>query len=223
MIEQTEVKHRIQKYILSILMHQQFARYRDMRPPKTDTNLYSYHLNQLLKSHLVKKTDEGYTLDTLGLVYIDRVNEETLVVRRQPKTVTMMVVQNSDGGLLLQRRTKQPYIGKWMLPHGKLHNGDSSVVAGVRREAYEKLKVLDIEPRHAGDCYIRVNYGDTPMTVTMAHIFAFEHDDIPIAENLMWVQPHKLHALDLAPAVEEIVARAFFRDPFFFEEYSCEW
>lgn len=223
MFEITEVKHKVQKYILSILIHQKYARYRDMRPPKVDTNLYSYHLKQLLLNELVKKTDEGYTLDTLGLAYVDRVNEETLAIRRQPKTVTMLVVQNSEGGLLLQKRSKQPYIGKWMLPHGKLHISDSSVMSGARREAYEKLKVLDISPRHAGDCYIRVNYGDTPMSVTMAHVFAFEHDDIPMTDNLMWIQPHKLHTLDLAPAVEEIVARTFFRDPMYFEEYSVEW
>lgn len=223
MFEITEVKHHVQKYILSILTCQKYARYRDMRPPKVDTNLYSYHLKQLLLAALVKKTDNGYTLDTLGLVYVDRLNEETLAIRRQPKPVTMMVIQNSDGGTLLQRRTKQPYIGQWMLPHGKLHNSDSTVMSGVRREAYEKLKVLDIGPRHAGDCYIRVNYGDTPMSVTMAHVFAFETDDIPMTDDLMWVQAHKLHTIDLAPAVEDIVARTFFRDPFFFEEYAVEW
>lgn len=223
MFEITEVKHHIQKYILSILMHQRYARYSDMRPPKVDTNLYSYHLRQLVRADLVKKTDEGYTLDALGLAYVDRVNEETLAIRRQPKAVTMLVVQNSDGGILLQKRSKQPYIGKWMLPHGKLHISDSSVMAAARREAYEKLKVLDITLRHAGNCYIRVNYGDTPISVTMAHVFAFECDDIPMTDNLMWVQPHRLHTLDLAPAVEEVIARTFFRDPFYFEEYSYEW
>ena len=31
---------------------------------------------------------------------------------------------------------------------------------------------------------------------------------------------HKLAELDLAPAVEQIIARTFFRDPYFFENYE---
>src|SRR5206468_3117532 len=126
-------------------------------------------------------------------------------------------------GVLLQRRTKQPYIDRWTLPNGKMHNDDSSALAAARREAYEKLKVLQNDLTHAGDCYIRVHYGDTPMTSTLAHIFTFNTDDIEMTENLQWVQPHKLNEMDLAPGVEEIIARTFFRDPFFFEEFSFEW
>jgi hypothetical protein len=33
------------------------------------------------------------------------------------------------------------------------------------------------------------------------------------------VHPRKLHTVTLGPAVEQIVARTFFRDPFFFEEF----
>lgn len=223
MIERTEIRHYIQKKILSVLLQKQVARFRDMRPPKVDTNLYSYHLTQLLKSGLVKKTEGGYTLDTAGLIYVDRLSEETMFVRQQPKIITMFVIQNSDGDVLLQRRTKQPYIDKWNLPNGKLHISDNSVVSAARREAYEKLKVLHQDLRHAGDCYIRVNYGDTPLTTTLAHVFTFNSDDIEVTDQLLWVQPHKLHSLDLAPAVEEIVARTFFRDPFYFEEYALEW
>ncbi len=223
MIDKTDIKHHIQKYILSILMYQKIARFRDMRPPKTDTNLYSYHLNQLLKMGLVKKSENGYTLDTQGLIYVDRLSGEKQSVDQQPKVVTMFVIQNSEGDLLLMRRNKQPFIDKWALPHGKVHTSDSSSMMAARREAYEKLKVLDGALKHAGDCYIRVNYGDTPLTTTLAHVYTYNNDDIEITDQLQWIQPYKLHTLDLAPAVEELVARTFFRDPFYFEEYAVEW
>jgi 8-oxo-dGTP pyrophosphatase MutT (NUDIX family) len=223
MIEQIEINHHIQKHILGVLLHQQTARFRDMRAPKTDTNLYSYHLTQLLKGGLVKKTEGGYTLDTAGLIYADRLNADKLFVRQQPKIVTMFVIQNSDGDVLLQKRAKQPYINKWTLPNGKLHNSDSSVLDAARREAYEKLKVLGQDLKHAGDCYVRVHYGNTAMTVTLVHVFTFNTDDIEMTDQLLWIQPHKLQTLDLAPGVEEIIARTFFRDPFYFEEYSHEW
>ena len=65
--------------------------------------------------------------------------------------------------------------------------------------------------------------GDEMITMTLVHVFAFERDDIPLTENLRWVQPHKLHTYELAPCVEQIVARTFFRDPFFFEEFNQAW
>ena len=97
MIEQTEVKHHIQKHILGVLLRQRTARFRDMRAPRTDTNLYSYHLTQLLKQGMVKKIEGGYTLGTKGLVYVDRLNAEKAFKREQPKIITQLVVQNSNG------------------------------------------------------------------------------------------------------------------------------
>ena len=223
MTEQTDIKHHIQKHILGVLLRQRTARFRDMRPPRTDTNLYSYHLTQLLRSGLVKKVDEGYTLDTAGLVYTDRLNADKLFVRQQPKIVTMLMIQNSDGDTLLQRRAKQPYIDMWTLPNGKLHIEDTSLQAAAQREASEKLGLTDQDMTHAGDCYVRVYHGETIMTVTLAHVFTLYRDDIETNDNLVWVQPHKLHRMELAPGVSEIIARTFFRDPFFFEEFNRVW
>jgi len=222
MLELTEVNHHIQKYILSKLMRQKVARFRDLRPPSVDTNLYSYHLKLLLKSAFVDKTDGGYTLGIRGLEYIDRVNADKLFVRTQPKIITMLVVQNSDGDLLLQRRTKQPYIDTWTLPYGKLHIDDRSVVAAGERESYEKLGLKNQVVTHAGDCYIRVINGDEVVSSTLVHVCRFDRDDIVTDENLMWVRPHKLAQYELAPAVEDIVARTFFKDSFYFEEYDVQ-
>ena len=127
MIESVSVNHHIQKHILDVLMYQKVARFRDLRPPKTDTNLFTYHLNSLVKLKLVVKTEGGYALSTVGLSYIDRVSTESKTIRTQPKIITMLVVQNGEGDILLQRRTKQPYIDTWTLPYGKIHVEDLSV------------------------------------------------------------------------------------------------
>lgn len=223
MIELTDVNHHIQKHILSTLIRRKHARYRDMRPPRTDTNLYSYHLNRLLGTGLVEKADDGYTLGTKGLVYADRLNADKAFVRPQPKIVTMLVIQNGDGDVLLQKRDKQPYIDKWTLPYGKVHLDDMSALAGAQREADEKLGLSHQAMRHAGDCYVRVMNDGLPMTTTLVHVFAFERDNIAESASIKWARPHKLQQLDLAPAVEQIVARTFFRDPFFFEEFTVNW
>lgn len=223
MIEHIAIEHHIQKYIIGILYHQRAARFRDLRPPRVDTNLFSYHLKSLIKVGYVEKCDNGYTLGRAGLLYVDRVSENKMMVRKQPKIVSMLVVQNSEGDILLQQRTKQPYIDSWTLPYGKLHIDDVTIQAAAQREALEKLGLEGVQPIHAGDCYIRVFDEGEILTSTLAHIFRFDTDDITPNETLRWVRPHRLRELTLAPAVENIVARTFFKDPYFFEEFEETW
>lgn len=222
MIEQ-EISHHVQKHILAVLYRQKIARFRDLRKPGTDTNLFSYHLKLLVKSRMVKKVPEGYTLDERGLAYVDRISEKSMNVRTQPKIVTMLVIQNSNGDILLQRRTKQPYIDTWTLPYGKLHIDDVSTAAAATREAYEKLGLQNAPVEYAGDCYIRVHIDGEILSSTLVHVFRFESDDIVESDTIHWARPHKLSQYELAPAVEQIVTRTFFRDPVFFEEFTVSW
>ena len=223
MIERHLIEHYIQKHIMGVLLYQKYAKFSQLRPPRVDTNLFSYHLKVLLKSDFVAKSDDGYTLSLKGLEYVDRVSTtQKFTLRSQPKIITMLVVQNSEGDILLQRRTKQPYIDTWTLPYGKLHIDDVSVVAAARREAYEKLGLSDVPVEHAGDCYIRTQQDEDTIMATLAHVFRFETDAVTPSDTLLWARPHKLTQLALAPAVEEIMTRTFFRDRFFFEEYTVE-
>jgi ADP-ribose pyrophosphatase YjhB (NUDIX family) len=215
----TVVKHDIQKYILSYLTYHRVARFKDLIPPKTTTNLFTYHLKLLQKRDLITWVDDGYTLTTLALAYIDRLNDEGEFAYQQPKMVTMFVIQNGDGGILLQKRTKQPYIDTWTLPNGKLSIDDESLADAAKREVIEKIGLLNPQLRQAGNCYIRVVENDAPITVTFAHIFTFVSDDIVLKDDMIWIHPRKLDTVPLAPAVEQIVARTFFRDPLYFEEF----
>ena len=223
MIEFTSVNHHIQKHIIDVLMYSETARFRDLRPPRVDTNLFTYHLNALVKMGMVMKADGGYALTPSGLSYVDRVSVEKRVMRTQPKIISMIVVQNEEGDVLLQRRTKQPYINTWTLPYGKLHVEDASVMSAAKREVKEKLLINDQDLEHAGDCYIRVHVNGELLSTTLAHVFRFYRDDIEVNEDLVWVRPHKLESYVLAPAVQEIMTRTFFKDPFYFEEYEIEW
>jgi len=215
----TVVKHDIQKYILSYLTYHRVARFKELIPPKTPTNLFSYHLKLLQKNDMVRWIDDGYTLTTLGLAYVDRLNDDGEYAYLQPKMMAMFVIQNSDGGILLQRRHKQPYIDTWTLPNGKLSVDDESLYSAATSEIHRTLNIYTANLRHAGDCYIRVTESDAPITLTFAHIFSFDSDDVELTDELTWVHSRQLHKVELAPAVEQIVARTFFRDPFFFEEF----
>lgn len=220
MFENVTVDHFIQKHILNVLMFNESARFRDLRPPKVDTNLFSYHLGLLVKRKFVKKVDDGYQLDFLGLNYVDRVSLSKNAIRVQPKIIVMLLVQNSDGEVLLYKRSKQPYINLWTLPYGKLHIDDETLLISAQREAKEKLNYRIENIQHAGDCYIRVMNNKTVESSTLAHIFKFKADDIKSNDNIQWVDPAELDQYQLAPAVQQIVARSFFNDPYFFEEFN---
>lgn len=223
MIDLPTANHHIQKHIIDVLMYTEVARFRDLRPPRTDTNLFSYHLNTLIKLKLVKKLEIGYTLTTNGLSYVDRVSTEKRVVRMQPKIISMLLVQNSEGDILLQRRRKQPYINAWTLPYGKIHIDDETLEAAAQREVKEKLGITGQALIHAGVCYIRVKAGDDILSTTTTHVFKFNSDYIKTTDDIIWARPHKLDQYRLAPAVQSIVSRGFFNDPFFFEEFEEEW
>ncbi len=223
MVEFLSVNHHIQKHIIDVLMYQKAARFRDLRPPRIDTNLFTYHLTSLVKSGFVLKIEGGYTLSPAGLSYVDRVSSEDRAIRTQPKIITMLVIQNSEGDILLQRRTKQPFIDTWTLPYGKLHIDDESVHAAAQREVLEKLGIENQEVEHAGDCYIRVRVAGELLSTTLAHIFRFYKDDIQTNDDLIWARPHKVSQLSLAPAVEDVMSRTFFKDSFYFEEYDVDW
>ncbi len=221
MFEKEVVKHVIDRHILSVLLTTEHARFSDMRPPRTDTNLYSYHLKTMLRDGWIEKVDAGYTLSAKGLTYVDRVNATSVNIRRQPKIITMLLVQDGYGNVLLQRRSKQPYIDTWTLPYGKLHIDDESVYAAGLREAKEKLDYVPTNLRHVGDCYIRVHEAGIVLTSTLAHILRFEADDIVLTDKLQWSTPLDIMQLKTAPAVNQIIARTFFGDEFFFEEFNC--
>jgi ADP-ribose pyrophosphatase YjhB (NUDIX family) len=223
MIELEPVTHNIQKYILGVLMVQRFARFRDMRPERIDTNLYSYHLKLLQKRGYVEKTREGYTLSKKGVVYIDRVTTASLDVRVQPKITTMFVIQNSKGNVLLYRRYRQPFAGRWSLPNGKLHVEDRTVFDAAQRELSEKLGLASQDFRHVGNCYIRTMDGGDVLMATFVHVFYMKTDEIVEGEYLKWVPPGGAEAYDPAPAVKQVIKRTLQDKSYFFAEFEENW
>lgn len=224
MIEFETIDHRIQKHIMAHLMEHRRARFRDMRPPKTDTNLYSYHLKILMKQGYVVKSDEGYGLGMRGAVYVDRVSSATVKLRPQPKIITMLVIQNDEGDVLVFKKKRQPFIGLWTLPYGKVHNDDLSVYDAARREIKEKLNDVSIpDLKHVGDTYVHVvENGDVAIS-TLIHIFYGTTNDPLSFDHLQWVEPLAIRHEESAPGIVEVVQFALISKTYFFEEVTTEW
>ncbi len=217
------IKHVIQQHIINLLSERETARFSDLRPPSTETNLFAYHLQVLVRRGLVAKVNDGYKLNLEGLRYARATSSDNAPHSSQPDVMSVLVVQNSNGDLLLQRRDRQPYINTWTLPGDRLYSDDQTAAAPIRRIVEDQFQLAAINLRHAGEAYVRV-YGPSDLiTSTLTHVYRLESDDVRLDDNLVWVQPHRLGAYRLAPGTESIVTRSFFNDDCFFEEYDEQW
>lgn len=90
------VEHHIQRQILRELVKGEAKRFSEIKPKAVESNLFMYHLRQLIRGGLVAKDNESskYTLTKEGRLYADRSNLPTMKLRLQPKQITVLVVRN---------------------------------------------------------------------------------------------------------------------------------
>lgn len=219
--------HHIQKNILRTLMYTKFARFRDMRPPKVDSNAYSYHLKRLQKDGYVEKNDAGYCLTPAGLFYVDRVSMTNLEFRQQPKIITMTVLKNQNGEVLLYSKLRQPFISSWVLPFGKVHLTNESLEMAAKRELEEKAGATISVVQHVGDCYIHATIKGQLVSSVLAHIFTATISDEDRIDNekyaVQWMSEKERRELTLGPAVEAVISESEDSKPFFFKTFNVEW
>lgn len=216
--------HHIQKHVLKTLMYTKWARFSDMRPPKVDSNAYSYHLRVLQKDKMVEKTEEGYRLTPEGLSYVDKVSIEKFEPRIQPKLTNMLVIYNEKSEILLIPKSKQPFIESWMLPYGKVHMEDESFYAAAVREADEKLQIQPDGLEHKGSCYIRALVNDVLISSLLANIFTAKvKSDVEAGEHSRWVRREDMKGMRLAPATTEVIDTVAANNGLFFRQFDINW
>jgi ADP-ribose pyrophosphatase YjhB (NUDIX family) len=223
MIDINTVKHKIQIKIIDYLVFHEIARFTELRPKGVDTNLCTYHLGKLVSRGLVDKQIKGYSLTLAGMAVAENRKQVVLSGLANTKITLLFLVQNSDGDVLLERLTKQPFMNNWTLPFGRIDGEDASMLHAARREFKQKFNTEAAQIVHAGICYIRVNDEQGAQLTTLAHVFSHNSDDISQTETLSWARPHRLDLYRLAPGTESVIARCFFNDPFFFEEFDEAW
>lgn len=220
MTKKTLVKHDIQKYILSQLVDRPSLRFRDMRPPRVETNSYSYHIKLLQKNGLIKKEATDYSLTLDGMVCARQVEGRQT---DSPDVKVVVVIQDGYGGTLMTQNHQQPFINSWTLPRGVVELDDNSLMSVAQRIVVESGGPTNLSLDHVGDCYIRIRQDQATKLSSLVHVFYAAVDEQFGGGSLDWIAPHKVVTLGVEPGIDQVIARTFFRDRYFFEEFEVDW
>jgi ADP-ribose pyrophosphatase YjhB (NUDIX family) len=132
-------KHKIQIHILKNLLSADLGlRYRDMKLPEIENDLYNYHLQYLLKEELIKKNDSLYFITDKGKKFV----EDILPIDPLGQTsdlfrinVLCAVIRKNNGKIeiLNQLRKRHPYYGDTGIIGGAVKKGEKIIDAANRK------------------------------------------------------------------------------------------
>lgn len=132
-------KHKIQLHILKNLLNSDSGlRYRDMKLPDIENDLYNYHLQYLLKEEVISKKDTLYFLTDKGKKYVedilplDPLGQTSELFR---VNVLCGVIRKVDGKIqvLNQLRKRHPYFGDTGIIGGAVRKGEKIIDAASRK------------------------------------------------------------------------------------------
>jgi ADP-ribose pyrophosphatase YjhB (NUDIX family) len=210
--------HHIQKYILKTLCYCKWARFRDMRPKNVDTNLYNYHLKLLIKTGAIEKVEgKGYRLSPDGLRYVDYVSVTNFEPRWRPKLTTSIVAFNRDD-ILLWTKHKQPFIGRWTIPNGKMHYDDAHAEAAVRREMTYISNTEPANVRQKGVVEYRIFIAGVVVAHIITHVFTATLTEVNHA-HAQYVALKDLPKLALVPGTQETIEAVLTERSFFLQKF----
>jgi 8-oxo-dGTP pyrophosphatase MutT (NUDIX family) len=191
-----------------------------MRPPRVDSNLYAYHLTKLLKNGYLTKDGKNYSLAPKGLACVDRLSFSGEWSKQQPVICTGIILKNEYDEVLLTKRLRQPFLGKWWLPMGKLEEADRSIHDAAHRELFEKTGVRVRSIRHIGDCYLRLTDNGYSVLSAFAHIFTAEVPKaaIELGDDMSWRRVDRFGGANDFAGMDEIVRLSEGRRGRFFAE-----
>lgn len=220
--------HPLQQHILQQLIFNETQRYSQLKPAAVESNLFVYHLRQLMADGLVAKLDSGlYTLTPSGQAYADRLSLKSFRPRLQPRIVTLVMIKRHDGAILLYRRKRQPLLGMVGFPYGKVHVGEA-VAEAAKRELKEKAG-LEALMAHRADGYISMSHNGVLVSQILFHLFVGSEvygrlKGASKSGQPFWALPEEVPVTELMPSVVDLMqADGQSEGRFFFERsYQLE-
>src|ERR1700712_47577 len=113
------IAHHLQKTILRNLGGFNEAHFSDIQPQGVDGNIFTYHLQQLIKQGYVLKTGGGlYCLTSSGKDYLIRQSGPERSRQQEVHSVLLLAVKQDDKWLV-RKRLIQPNLGLTGFVHGE--------------------------------------------------------------------------------------------------------
>lgn len=167
--------HHIQLDIIAKLCEQSPQRFTQLHPLEIPNNVFSYHLKKALESGYIVQTNSNAYEPTRKarklLSYVDSSTRHNT----SPKMITMLLVKDTSGRILLLRRNSQPFPHWYGLPSGMVHS-DERLEDAARRELAEKTGIRSSRPlRFIGVLDFRYLQVDSNDVFLHAVAFVYSH------------------------------------------------
>ena len=120
------MKQEIEQAILKKFMYNPKLRYNEIwEKHLCSSSNFDYHLKKLLEQNLIEKKEDTYFLTSQGTEFMSQLDGVEITVKKKPLPCTFIVCIKDDK-VLMQKRKKQPFIGLYALPGGKIESGTTS-------------------------------------------------------------------------------------------------
>lgn len=178
-------EHHIQKQILLSLVLGDGLRFADLKPPDIDSNVFTYHLKQLIKEKLVIKQEDGlYQLTPLGRVGGINIHLSKKQLLEQAHSIILMCLRTKQDGWLLRKRIAQPMYGRVGFVHAEPIAEEPALETATR--CFEERTGLSAVFRPAGSGYVRLLHSNDLESFTHYTLFTadkYTGDFIKIRRN----------------------------------------
>lgn len=114
--------------ILSTLLFNPKARFKELNKEGLATDHFSYYVKLLVKDGLIQKEGYFYSLTSAGKMAAGKIDTATHTMEKQPKVSIILIPHKKIKGremFLIQQRTKEPYFGYWGFMAGKVKFGET--------------------------------------------------------------------------------------------------
>ena len=193
-------------------MYHTTRRFSELRAEGVESNLFQYHLRHIIKQGLVEKCSAGYQLAPAGLYYADRFSAAAKGERLQPKIIIIPVIENSHSEVAMTQKMRQPFVGQYHLPAGKIHPAEDVHMA-ASREVREKLGIETERFTYQATVHVTIRQQD----VIISEYYGFimhAHLDVDAPSVTWW---DTMSDMVLAPSVRELIEISRHKDERFHE------
>jgi predicted transcriptional regulator len=150
-------EHHLQRDILYKLVTNDALKFSELRPKNVDSNVITYHLQQLIKQKLIIKNDNGlYELTELGKVAGINIILSKKELLEQAHSILLMALRDGDSWLLRKRKA-QPMFNKVGFVHGEPIAHEDALVTAKKEFIARTGLIADFYPRGFG--YVRLVRG----------------------------------------------------------------